>query len=101
MDVMPGYFKWLMEVKKTYFDKCDKISGASLQKLRWKPKRHTQDFSVNNGNNPFASLLIGTWGHMPHPKFWLEFTQWVRDKRTKEPHFLPRVPGLIMDDWYG
>jgi len=101
MDVVPGYFKYIMKIKDTYFKKCDKIAGVSLQRLTWRPSKHDQAFVCENGHNPFASLLVGTWGHLINPVFWLDFQAWVRDKRDNEPSYYPRVPGLVMDDWYG
>ena len=32
------------------------------------------DLFLDNGHQPVASLLLGTWGYMPEPSFWLKFT---------------------------
>eukprot|EP00494_Astrolonche_serrata_P006498 UN06522 len=100
LEVMSEYFQWLIHIKNDYFPNFPNIAGASLNRITWRPMKQREDFKVSNGNNPLASLLVGSWGHMPNPKFWLSFRSWVFEK-LEEKDFYPRVPGLVMDDWYG
>lgn len=99
LQVMPQFFHWIKRVAETYFH-CSNVAGASLQLLEWNPGKKEKTFEVKSDFHPIASPLIGTWGFLPNPHNWIPFRDWVFKIRIMNETYLPRVPGIVMDDWF-
>lgn len=102
LEVSPYYFTWFTEAHKYYGGK-EKVAAITGQRPNLVAAINgpaSVESVVPEGTKAFGYMLMATWSLSPIPQVWCEFRQWVKDKRTNYPDFVPTVPGIVPDQWY-
>ena len=102
LEVSPYYFTWFTGAHKYYGggEKVAAITGQRPNLVAAINGPASVESVVPEGTKAFGYMLMATWSLSPIPQVWRDFRQWVKDKRTNYPGFVPTVPGIVPDQWY-
>ena len=95
--VSPFAWQWI-KAAHAHYGTDDFNMGYTLQSEKRNNAINGKPINVK-GTVAFYYRVMGSWGFVPHPKWWRDFQDWYHEK-SKDASFKPYVKGIIMTQWF-
>jgi hypothetical protein len=102
LQVSPFYAKWFVGAHEAYgnVSGVGAITGQRPNLVAAINGPSSVASQVPKGVKAFGYMLMATWSLSPKHSVWVDFRQWVAEKRSKDLEFIPNVPGILPNQWY-
>ena len=96
----PQIYRWLKAVHRHYGHRNDFFSATLTSQTQSSHDGSGRGLSAPKNHTAFMYKCVGTWGHSPNPRQWLNFQNWFHKEARPDPKFHPYVPGIAPTEWY-